>query len=297
MRARRTALLTLGGSALCFGLMAFLAKLAAGGEIGGAQMASVRFAISLLPALLVPSWRRASLSWQRTDLLVYRGVFGGLAVLCFFLAIEHIPVGTATLLNYTSPVFAATFAALFAGERARAIVIVPLAVALAGVALVVSSGGTPPTAAPLGFGVWESVGLLSALLSGAALVAIRVARRTESSWAVFTSFSLFGLLATLPFGLASWVRPTPKEWTLLVAMGIVSIVAQLLMTHGYKWVDNVTAGVIAQLAVIVATVLGVSLLGDPFPLRAALGTVLTIGGVIAAVAVRPAVPPEEPAEV
>lgn len=291
---RRSALFTLVGSSLCFGVMAFLAKLASAG-VGGPQMAVIRFALCLLPALLIPSVRRKSLAWQRTDLLLYRGIFGGLAVLCFFVAIEHIPVGTATLLNYTSPVFAAVFASLFAGERARAIVIIPLAIALAGVALVVSSNGTSPGVAFLGFGVWESVGLMSALLSGAALTAIRVARRTEGSWAIFTSFSLFGLLSAAPFAAFDWIWPTPKDWALLIAMGLVSIVAQLLMTHGYKWVDNVTAGVIAQLAVIIATFLGVTILDDPFTARAALGTLLTIGGVVAAVAVRPAAP-EEPAE-
>lgn len=275
--------------------MAFLAKIVSS-HVGGAQMAMIRFAISLAPALLIPSIRRASLVWQRTDLLLYRGLFGGLAVLCFFLAIEHVPVGTATLLNYTSPVFAALFAALFAGERARAVVIVPLAVALTGVAIVVSSSGKGHGLNFLGFGVWESVGLLSAILSGAALVAIRVARRTESSWAIFTSFSLFGLMATTPFALFAWTWPSAAQWLVIIAMGLVSIVAQLLMTHGYKWVDNVTAGVIAQLAVVVATFLGVTILSDPFPPQAAVGTMLTIGGVIAAVAIRPARPAQDPPE-
>lgn len=291
----RKALIALVGSAVFFGVMSFLAKLASAG-IGGAQMAMVRFAIGLLPALMVPRWRRAALRWERTDLLVYRGVFGGLAVLCFFLAIEHIPVGTATLLNYTSPIFAAIFAALFAGEQATLRVLAGLGVALCGVALVVSSGGTPVTDAPLGFGLWEAAGLASAILSGAALVAIRVARRTESSWSVFVSFSLFGFLCTAPFALPEWVWPSLYEWVLLVLIGVVSIAAQLLMTHGYRWVDNVTAGVIAQLAVIIATALGVTILDDPFPLRSFVGTLLAIAGVVAVVAMKPRIEPDAPAE-
>lgn len=272
-------------SAVLFGLMSFIAKLASEG-VGGAQMAMIRFAICLLPVVLVPRWRRAAMKWQRTDLLIYRGVFGGLAVLCFFVAIEHIPVGTATLLNYTSPVFAALFAALFAGERATMRVLLPLAVAMCGVALVVSSGGTSTAEAFLGFGWWEAAGLGSGILSGAALVAIRMARRTEGSWPVFVSFSLFGFLSTLPFGVHEWVWPSAREWGLLVAVGVVSIAAQLAMTHGYRWVDNVTAGVIAQLAVVIATALGVTLLSDPFPLQAAVGTLLAIIGVIAVLALR-----------
>lgn len=277
-------ILALIGSAFLFGVMAFLAKLASA-RVGGAQIAMTRFAISLIPVLFVPSLLRAALRWQRTDLLLYRGIFGGTAVLCYFLAIEHIPVGTATLLNYTAPVFAAVFAALFAGEIASARLILPLVVALSGIGLVVSAGGTPVSAAPLGFGVWEAVGLASAVLSGAALVAIRVARRTESSWAIFVSFSLFGLLTTMPLGIRDWVWPAPLDWLLILAVGVVSIFAQLLMTHGFRWVDNVTAGVISQLGVVVATTLGVTLLAEPFPPRAALGTLLAIGGVVAVIAI------------
>ena len=40
--------------------------------------------------------------------LLYRGVFGGVAVLLYFLAIEHMPVGMATLLNYSSPIWSVT---------------------------------------------------------------------------------------------------------------------------------------------------------------------------------------------
>jgi drug/metabolite transporter (DMT)-like permease len=63
----------------------------------------VRFAIMLLPVLLVPGLRRRATAFRRVDLLLYRGVFGGVAALLYFLAIQHIPMGLATLLNFTSP--------------------------------------------------------------------------------------------------------------------------------------------------------------------------------------------------
>ena len=45
-----------------------------------------------------------------------RGAYGGAAVLFYFIGIAHLPVGIATLLNYTAPVFTAIYAALFLGE-------------------------------------------------------------------------------------------------------------------------------------------------------------------------------------
>ncbi|HSM12697.1 MAG TPA: EamA family transporter, partial [Thermoanaerobaculia bacterium] len=94
--ARRRALLFIALSALSFGVMAFAVKLVSR-SLPAAGVAFFRFLIMLLPVVAVPSILRRALTWQRVDLLVYRGVFGGSAVLLYFLAIQHIPVGTAAL--------------------------------------------------------------------------------------------------------------------------------------------------------------------------------------------------------
>src|SRR6185436_4056335 len=130
--------------------------------------------------------------YQRLDLLFYRGFFGGLAVLFYFIAIEKITVGVATLLNYTAPLFSGVFSMIFLGERISPKVLIPMPVALAGVFLVVHAHAHPGDI--LGFGVWELVGLASAFSSGFAVTAMRAARRGENSWAVYTSFCLLGTL-------------------------------------------------------------------------------------------------------
>ncbi len=62
------ALLMLVGSSTLFGLMAFVAKLASA-RLGGAQVAAIRFMVSLSPGLLIGSYRRAALTFKRVDLL------------------------------------------------------------------------------------------------------------------------------------------------------------------------------------------------------------------------------------
>ena len=286
------ALMLLIASSALFGLMAFLAKLASA-RIDGAQVAMIRFAVSLVPILFSGTFRRAAFTFHRLDVLFIRGVFGGLAVLLYFVAIEHIPVGLATLLNYTSPVFGGLFAAAFIGERIRGRVAIPLAVALAGVFLVVQSHAAPTEI--LGFGRWELAALASAVCSGAALTAIRVARRTEGSWAIFASLSLFGLLATAPFALRGWTDPSPVDWLLMGGVGLVSIFAQILMTHAYRWVETMVAGAMSQIGVIVSMALGALFLSETVTLMTLAGTALTIGGVLLVVRATtpPRVSPEE----
>lgn len=267
-------------SAMLFGAMAFAAKLAST-RLSGSEVALIRFATGALPALLVPRWRRSALSFQRLDLLLYRGIFGGLAVLCYFIAIEHINVGVATLLNYTAPLFSGLFSMYFLREQISAKVLIPTPVALAGVFLVVHAHARPGDI--LGFGRWELVGLLSAVLSGAAVTAMRAARRGENSWAVYTSFCLLGTVLTAPLAIATWKNPTFDEWMSLAATSLFAIGAQLLLTFSLRWVDAMTVGVISQLAVVVAMVLGATLLDERITMMAVAGAALTIGGVVGVV--------------
>ena len=273
----RRPLLLMATSAVLFALMAFAAKIASA-NLSGSQVVFVRFIIMMLPIVAVPRLARKAVEYQRLDLLLYRGVFGGVAVLLYFLAIEHIPVGIATLFNYSSPIFSVPFAALFLGERVDKRLLLPLIAALTGLFFVATGNhGAGPL---LHFGVWEMVGVGSSILSGAALTAIRAARRTEGSWSIYGSFSLFGLLAATPFALATFRRPTTTEWLLLAFVGVSSVAAQLLMTWAYRWVTNLQAGVISQLTVVTSMLLGVILLGDRLAPLQLLGSILTLGGVV-----------------
>ena len=276
----RRAILLMIAAATLFGAMAFAAKLASA-RLSGSQVAMLRFATGLLPPLLVPAWRRRAVTWQRLDLLFYRGLFGGLAVLCYFIAIEHINVGVATLLNYTAPLFSGLLSMYFLREHISPKVLIPTPVALLGVFLVVRAHAGPGEL--IGFGRWELVGLLSAVFSGAAVTAMRAARRGENSWAVYTSFCLLGTLITAPLALATWKNPTADEWMSLAATSVFAIGAQLLLTFSLRWVDAMTVGVISQLAVVVAMILGATLLDERITALAILGASLTIGGVVGVV--------------
>ena len=263
-------------SATMFGAMAFAAKVASA-RLGGPEIAMLRMGTGLLPCLLVPRFRRSAMHFNRIDLLLYRGFFGGLAVLFYFIAIQHINVGVATLLNYTAPIWSGMFSILFIGERFSPRVLIPMPIALAGVFLVVHAHAAPGDL--LGFGRWELIGALSAVASGIAVTSIRAARRTESSWSVYASFCLLGTFVSMPLGISQWKTPRGNEWLALAATAALAMGAQLLMTFSLRWVDAMTVGVISQLAVVVSMMLGLLFLGDHIPLIAAIGSVLCIGGV------------------
>jgi drug/metabolite transporter (DMT)-like permease len=170
---------------------------------------------------------------------------------------------------------------LFIGERARPQVLLPLPFALAGIYLVVR--GSAATTDTLGFGRWELVGVLSAILSGAAVTAMRAARRGENSWSVYASFCLLGLITTAPMGIMQWRNPTSSDWLALAAVSVFSVGAQLLLTFSLRWVDAMTVGVISQLAVIISMALGATILHERISTMAGIGALLTLGGVVGVV--------------
>ena len=280
MISRGRGVLELAAAALLFGLMAYLAKQATRG-LDGAQTAFVRFAVGL--AIVAGHFvaRRERPRVVRRDLLFVRGFFGGTAVLLYFESMQRLPVGTATLLNYTAPIFTATFAAIFLGEALPRLRVLAMVVAGCGVTLVVVGQGRALGGA---YG-WQAVGLLSAVFSGVAVTSIRAARRTDGAWEVFGAFCLLGLACTAPFAAVGWIAPDARLWALLLAVGVVSAAAQVLMTHALGAVDAATAGIVGQLTVVVAMLLGHLLDGEPFTPMSMAGAALTLVGVAAASAI------------
>lgn len=258
-------------SSLVFAVMALLAK-EASHHLPASEVAFVRFLFGL-GACLAVAVRRGMRASNKAGLAL-RGLLGGLAVLCYFLAIEHLPVGLATLLNYTAPVFTAIWAALFLGETLDSLSVASLGITTCGVALVSASGLASPAQVR-----WVLVGALSAVISGAAVATIREVRRTDGSWEIFASFCAGGALITGVPAVRGWVPPSSREWWLLAAVGATSVVAQMGLTWSLRYVRAASAGILQQLTPVGALVLGALVYGDSITSLSALGAAVTMAGV------------------
>lgn len=280
-RATRRATWSLIGSSVLFAVMALAAKQAAA-RLPGPQVAFVRFAAGALLVLGAGLLAGVDLRPRHRGWLLVRGVAGGAAVLCFFTCIARAGVGVATLLNYTAPVWSLAFSWRLLGERPQRHVVPALALTLVGVALVVGDRARPGAGLP-----WIALGVLSAILSGLAVTAIRATRHArdgeaESAWTVFGAFTLVGTLATAPATfppLATFVPPTAAEWGWLALMALTSFGAQFIMVVALQHVTAAGSGVIHQLTVVLAMLGGVVFFDERLTAHALLGSALTIAGV------------------
>lgn len=290
-------------SAVFFGLSAIGVRLATGAGMSGGQVTLVRFAVGLAAVAGVFRLRPGTYRPARWDLLAARGAFGGVAALLYFMAIQRIPAGEATLLNNTFPIFAVILSIVALGERPTLHLAVALAVASAGVFLVLGGGRTT-----FRLGTGEALGIASAAFGGAAVTAIRALRGSANVPAptVFLAFSIGGFLSGVPFAFGAWPA-SPGPWIVALGVGITSFLAQLAMTEAYGQLSVPEAALWQQLTPLCAYLFALGL-GERVTGAAAVGILLGVAGVVygsvlghrataatsPAARAAPAIPAEEP---
>jgi drug/metabolite transporter (DMT)-like permease len=215
-------------------------------------------------------------------------------VVLYFLAIDLMPVGPATLLNNTSPVFAAVFAALFLREPLSPRVGIALTLAMVGAAVVVL--GMAPGGQRLHLGLGAVAGLLSGVVSGAAYATLRALRLGTDSVTVLLSFCLIGALVSLPLASVDLQPLSPGLWLSTVGVGVLSIAGQFLLTYGLAYVPTASGTATSLLTTIFSWTLGAVFLHEGVNLVSAMGAMLCIVGVVLASRAVPAGGLDRPGE-
>ncbi len=275
MDLRLLGLASIATAALAVAGMATLAR-SMSGQLPTGQLIFLRFVVGLVPVLAVFAYQRRLPTFRHPRLLALRGFLGGLAVTGYFLALEHLPVGPATLLNNTSPAFATVLAGWFLRERLRSGGLLALGVAMCGAAVVAWDA---TAGLRWGAAIGIAGGLFSALASGGALNAVRALRADTDALTVLFSFCLVGALLTAPLAAMDW-RPLdgPVLWG-SVGVGLLAAVGQFFLSYGYKYVPVSVGSTTTLLTTVFSWALGAALLGEGLTFQALLGAAICVAGV------------------
>lgn len=265
----------LAGSALCFGLMAILARKLSmpGMGFSAGHLAVLRFVVGVLVSLvafgLVPGLYRPS----NYRLLVSRGLSGGAVVVLYFYALAHIPAGEAGILYNVFPVIAVVMSLAIFKERPTIHLWLAILAASLGVVLVLGQGRLG-----LGLGRGEVAALAAAVFAATSANAIRAARHTENAATIFFYFCLAGLPVVAPFALTRWPGGL-GAWGLAVLMSLLAFGGQMLMSEAYGALSISEAAVWLQLLPIVQYLLAMPLLGERATAAGLAGVLITVAGV------------------
>lgn len=232
------------------------------------QVAAARFvfqSLFLAPFALVALGRRI-LRPRRPWVHFFRGVLIAMATLMFFQALKYMPMADAIAIFFVEPLLLTLIAAVFLGEGIGWRRLTAVLVGFGGAMLVIR-----PSFVNLG---WTAVLPAGAALCFAAYLALtRAQARGEDAFAMQFYAGLSGTLVMViaivaGSALGSTVLaaqwPTPWEWALMAALGLVATVGHLLVVAAFR---QAPAGVLAPfqyLEIISATALGYWFFGD-FP--------------------------------
>lgn len=192
-------------------------------HLGTFQLVFLRSTVSLVFCVIYLRQAGISLLGNNRKWLVVRGVAGMLGLAGFFHTVKYIPLASATVIQYFSPVFTVLLALLFLNERVQRAQWLFLGLALAGIVMV--KGFDPRVS----WGMW-GLGMSSASSAAVAYFATMKCRDTDHPVGVVVWFHMLAVPIMGLLSFSDWVPMADGEWGLALAIGVLSIAAQVLMT-------------------------------------------------------------------
>ena len=279
-----TALIILAG---CFwGSMGiFVRKLGTYG-FSAIQIVSIRITLAALIfslVLLVKDRRGFKISPKDIPLFLGLG-FGSILffTICYFTAITMMPLSTAAILLYTSPVWIMLMSIFFFHEKLDRRKLIALGLAFAGCVLVSGISGEGMTVIGLLIGLGSGIGY------GLYSILGKVALRKYSSYTVTTYTFIFAAVG-------SWIISRPADmmgkfssasdlgflifFCFLTAL-ITAVIPFLSYTLGLESVEASKAGIIATIEPMVATLIGILVFAEKLTIMSGAGILLILASVV-----------------
>ena len=155
--------------------------------------------------------------------LILRGLFGTIALTLYFFTIQNLPISTAAVLQYLSPIFTSLFAIKMLNEPMPKKRWLYFGLSMLGVFVV--KGFNPDLKL-----IYMLAGVSSAVFAGLAYNCIRILRNTDRPVVIVFYFPLVAIPIMLLLSINGWVWPSGTDWLTIVLMGIFTQFGQVYMT-------------------------------------------------------------------
>ena len=242
-------------------------------------LAALIFCILLL--IKDPSGFRISVK----DIPLFLGLgFGSILffTVCYFTAITMMPLSTAAILLYTSPIWIMLMSVLFFREKLTGRKLLALALAFAGCVLVSGVSGEGMTLPGLLVGLGSGIGY--GLYSILGTVALRRYSPYTVTTYTFAFAALGAWLICRPAEMLAKFAATPDLpglvfFCFLTAL-VTAVIPFLAYTLGLRTVEASRAGILATVEPLVATLIAVAVFAEPLTLLSGLGILLILAAVV-----------------
>ena len=261
---------------LCFSATGVFVKLS--GEVGVVVWTVIfgRSAVIAVMTYFLSKIQKVSLSFKEPKWLLSRCITGFSAMACYFYAIPLIPLTTAVVLQWTSPLFVALFSGYLIKEKVSPFLFGCIGIAFAGTVLIIS-----PSFEAIEINAIYA--LASGILSALAYLSIRELRTTASSESVVFWFAVFCIIVSLPLSAKELTTLSSYEIQILLGVGITAGVGQIGMTRAFHAAKAAYIGAFSYSTVVVSWIYGLFIFDEVLSSWDMLGTLLIVGsGIILA---------------
>jgi drug/metabolite transporter (DMT)-like permease len=243
-------------------------------SLGTFQLVFLRSAVSLILCVWYLNRAGIPLLGNNRKWLFVRGFVGMIALSGFFHTVRHIPLASATVIQYFSPVFTVLLALLFLNECVHKAQWLFLGLALVGIVMV--KGFDPRVT----WGMW-GLGMTSACLSAVAYLATMKCRDSDHPVGVVVWFHMLAVPIMGLLSVGDWVPMEGADWALALAIGVLSIVAQVLMTVALHREDAGMVMPFKYLGAVLALVAGWWGYGEHMSTLSLAGMALVVASIVA----------------
>lgn len=207
---------------------------------------------------------------EEQPFLIGRSIFGYLGLFTFFAASRAGAIGDASIINRTGPFFTTLFSVLFLKEKASRAQWTALVIIFGG-ALIAGNPSFDSAAYPV------IMALLSAVFNGVAYTLLAYFKDKVHPMTVILHFSVFSVLASIPFLINSYVTPAGLDILNLFMIGLLGSLGQIGITLAYRYSPATEVSVYNQLGIVAAILLGWAFLEEIPTWNMLTGAAIVIG--------------------
>ena len=258
----------------------------------GINAHSVLFYRFLLAACVLGGillWRREGFSVTRRELgvLGILGVLFATSSLSLFVSFHHMDAGVASTLLFVYPVMVAVMMALFFHEKVTLVTVFSIFLALVGIGLLYQgdNGGTLSTVGVL-------LVMLSSLTYAVYIIVVNKSSLPMSSVKLTFYVLFFCVLTVGTHSLLTgdnhiqWLT-TSAMWGFALMLALVpTVISLIMMVIAVHLIGSTPTAIMGALEPLTAVIIGVTVFGESFTIRLAVGILLILAAVILIIAGR-----------
>ncbi|HOV12914.1 MAG TPA: DMT family transporter [Spirochaetota bacterium] len=258
-------------SSVLFAITAVFVKLSSA-YFNGIFITSVRFVIGIILTIVIMKLLKIKFVIENLKDWILRGVFGSVAMVCFYLSISITSSGRAIMLCDTYPMFVALFGFIFFREKIFLNNIISLLFCLVGIVFIFYDRGTYNI-------IGDVLGLISGISSGMAIHYVRRSATNNHPSIVYLAACIIGLVF-VPFSFSGKTDFNLISIILVITVGFFTFFAQYVMSFGYKYVTATKGSIIGYFQIPLTTFLSIIVLNETFRIKFIIGTVMIILGLL-----------------